>query len=151
MHRYMTDTGDQTGLYFAFDRKVSNLTWNLLQQLFVAWRICSRRWPYRFWRPSKNDIVTTWSQRPRWHSNQQLVSNIIQFWVLFGGNRLAKSRASKAGLGCLFHGLLQWTSRKHHVSRKLQILATLASRRSNCMKRRVGAVLVRDNRVIATG
>jgi len=31
------------------------------------------------------------------------------------------------------------------------ILATLASRRSNCMKRRVGAILVRDNRVIATG
>jgi dCMP deaminase len=30
-------------------------------------------------------------------------------------------------------------------------LASLASRRSNCMKRRVGAVLVRDNRVIATG
>ncbi|KAK2461544.1 hypothetical protein APHAL10511_006007 [Amanita phalloides] len=31
------------------------------------------------------------------------------------------------------------------------ILASLASRRSNCMKRRVGAVLVRDHRVIATG
>ncbi|TFK30914.1 hypothetical protein FA15DRAFT_580336 [Coprinopsis marcescibilis] len=30
-------------------------------------------------------------------------------------------------------------------------LASLASRRSNCMKRRVGAVLVRQNRVIATG
>ncbi|PFH49687.1 hypothetical protein AMATHDRAFT_147169 [Amanita thiersii Skay4041] len=30
-------------------------------------------------------------------------------------------------------------------------LACLASRRSNCMKRRVGAVLVRNNRVIATG
>ncbi|EAU92806.2 dCMP deaminase [Coprinopsis cinerea okayama7 len=30
-------------------------------------------------------------------------------------------------------------------------LASLASRRSNCMKRRVGAVLVRENRVIATG
>ncbi|KAF8807844.1 hypothetical protein BYT27DRAFT_7100059 [Phlegmacium glaucopus] len=30
-------------------------------------------------------------------------------------------------------------------------LASLASRRSNCMKRRVGAVLVRDNRVLATG
>ncbi|KAF8633025.1 hypothetical protein AX15_001617 [Amanita polypyramis BW_CC] len=30
-------------------------------------------------------------------------------------------------------------------------LASLASQRSNCMKRRVGAVLVRDKRVIATG
>lgn len=30
-------------------------------------------------------------------------------------------------------------------------LATLASTRSNCMKRRVGAVLVRNNRVISTG
>ncbi|TEB38877.1 hypothetical protein FA13DRAFT_1724823 [Coprinellus micaceus] len=30
-------------------------------------------------------------------------------------------------------------------------LAALASKRSNCMKRRVGAVLVRDNRVLATG
>lgn len=25
----MTDTGDQTGLYFALDMKLSNLTWNL--------------------------------------------------------------------------------------------------------------------------
>jgi dCMP deaminase len=32
-----------------------------------------------------------------------------------------------------------------------QTLASLASRRSNCMKRRVGAVLVRQNRVLATG
>jgi len=30
-------------------------------------------------------------------------------------------------------------------------LASLASRRSNCMKRRVGAVLIRDYRVLATG
>ncbi|KAF9654188.1 hypothetical protein BDM02DRAFT_3152629 [Thelephora ganbajun] len=30
-------------------------------------------------------------------------------------------------------------------------LASLASRRSNCMKRRVGAILVRNNRVVATG
>ncbi|KAF8225114.1 hypothetical protein L208DRAFT_1368539 [Tricholoma matsutake] len=30
-------------------------------------------------------------------------------------------------------------------------LASLASQRSNCMKRRVGAVLVRDNRVLSTG
>ncbi|KAF7307055.1 hypothetical protein MIND_00498600 [Mycena indigotica] len=30
-------------------------------------------------------------------------------------------------------------------------LASLASRRSNCMKRRVGAVLVRENRILATG
>ncbi|EGN93125.1 hypothetical protein SERLA73DRAFT_64605 [Serpula lacrymans var. lacrymans S7.3] len=30
-------------------------------------------------------------------------------------------------------------------------LADLASRRSNCMKRRVGAILVRDNRIVATG
>ncbi|KAF8973514.1 cytidine deaminase-like protein [Flammula alnicola] len=30
-------------------------------------------------------------------------------------------------------------------------LASLASRRSNCMKRRVGAILVRENRVLATG
>ncbi|KAH9486498.1 Deoxycytidylate deaminase [Psilocybe cubensis] len=30
-------------------------------------------------------------------------------------------------------------------------LASLASRRSNCMKRRVGALLVRENRVLATG
>ncbi|KAF9015647.1 cytidine deaminase-like protein [Cyathus striatus] len=30
-------------------------------------------------------------------------------------------------------------------------LASLASRRSNCMKRRVGAVIVRENRVLATG
>ncbi|KAF9469872.1 cytidine deaminase-like protein [Collybia nuda] len=30
-------------------------------------------------------------------------------------------------------------------------LASLASHRSNCMKRRVGAVLVRENRVLATG
>ena len=31
------------------------------------------------------------------------------------------------------------------------LMADLAARRSNCMKRRVGAVLVRDRRVIATG
>jgi dCMP deaminase len=31
------------------------------------------------------------------------------------------------------------------------VMAGLAARRSNCMKRRVGAVLVRDQRVIATG
>jgi len=30
-------------------------------------------------------------------------------------------------------------------------LASLASRRSNCMKRRVGAILVRDKRIVATG
>ncbi|KAF7347695.1 hypothetical protein MVEN_01526600 [Mycena venus] len=30
-------------------------------------------------------------------------------------------------------------------------LASLASKRSNCMKRRVGAVLVRENRILATG
>ncbi|KAF8922029.1 cytidine deaminase-like protein [Mucidula mucida] len=30
-------------------------------------------------------------------------------------------------------------------------LASLASQRSNCMKRRVGAILVRDNRIVATG
>ncbi|KII94070.1 hypothetical protein PLICRDRAFT_36306 [Plicaturopsis crispa FD-325 SS-3] len=30
-------------------------------------------------------------------------------------------------------------------------LASLASRRSNCMKRRVGAILVRDHRILATG
>ncbi|KAJ7070872.1 cytidine deaminase-like protein [Mycena amicta] len=30
-------------------------------------------------------------------------------------------------------------------------LASLASQRSNCMKRRVGAVLVRENRILATG
>lgn len=33
----------------------------------------------------------------------------------------------------------------------LQTLASLASKRSNCMKRRVGAVLVRENRILATG
>jgi dCMP deaminase len=33
----------------------------------------------------------------------------------------------------------------------IQTLASLASMRSNCMKRRVGAVLVRDKRIIATG
>jgi dCMP deaminase len=32
-----------------------------------------------------------------------------------------------------------------------QTLASLASKRSNCMKRRVGAVLVRENRILATG
>jgi len=31
------------------------------------------------------------------------------------------------------------------------VMANLAARRSNCMKRRVGAVLVRDFRVISTG
>ena len=30
-------------------------------------------------------------------------------------------------------------------------LASLASQRSNCMKRRVGAVLVRNKRVVSTG
>ncbi|OJA19564.1 deoxycytidine monophosphate deaminase [Rhizopogon vesiculosus] len=30
-------------------------------------------------------------------------------------------------------------------------LADLASQRSNCMKRRVGAILVRENRIVATG
>ncbi|KIM47742.1 hypothetical protein M413DRAFT_417056 [Hebeloma cylindrosporum] len=30
-------------------------------------------------------------------------------------------------------------------------LASLASRRSNCMKRRVGAILVRENRILSTG
>src|SRR5437588_387086 len=32
-----------------------------------------------------------------------------------------------------------------------QTLADLASQRSNCMKRRVGAILVRENRIVATG
>ncbi|KAL0951565.1 hypothetical protein HGRIS_008247 [Hohenbuehelia grisea] len=31
------------------------------------------------------------------------------------------------------------------------MLASLASHRSNCMKRRVGAILVRENRIVATG
>ncbi|KAH8102562.1 cytidine deaminase-like protein [Cristinia sonorae] len=31
------------------------------------------------------------------------------------------------------------------------LLADLASQRSNCMKRRVGAILVRDNRILSTG
>jgi len=31
------------------------------------------------------------------------------------------------------------------------LLASLASRRSNCMKRRVGAILVRNNRILSTG
>ncbi len=33
----------------------------------------------------------------------------------------------------------------------LQTLASLAAERSNCMKRRVGAILVRDNRILSTG
>jgi deoxycytidylate deaminase len=33
----------------------------------------------------------------------------------------------------------------------VQTMASLVSRRSNCMKRRVGAVLVRENRVLASG
>lgn len=33
----------------------------------------------------------------------------------------------------------------------LQTLADLASQRSNCMKRRVGAILVRENRIVSTG
>lgn len=32
-----------------------------------------------------------------------------------------------------------------------QTLASLASHRSNCMKRRVGAVIVRDKRIVSTG
>lgn len=44
---------------------------------------------------------------------------------------------------------LQKIHRSHSQLR--QTLASLASCRSNCMKRRVGAVLVRDNRVLATG
>jgi dCMP deaminase len=32
-----------------------------------------------------------------------------------------------------------------------QTMASLASRRSNCMKRRVGAILVRKNRIVSTG
>lgn len=32
-----------------------------------------------------------------------------------------------------------------------QTLASLASHRSNCMKRRVGAVIVRDRRIVSTG
>jgi hypothetical protein len=32
-----------------------------------------------------------------------------------------------------------------------QTLASLASMRSNCMKRRVGAILVRNKRIVATG
>jgi len=37
------------------------------------------------------------------------------------------------------------------VTKYSQTLASLASRRSNCMKRRVGAILVRQNRVLASG
>lgn len=37
------------------------------------------------------------------------------------------------------------------MDRFLQHLASLASLRSNCMKRRVGAILVRNNRILATG
>ena len=33
----------------------------------------------------------------------------------------------------------------------IQTLASLASMRSNCMKRRVGAILVRNKRIVATG
>lgn len=38
-----------------------------------------------------------------------------------------------------------------YVPTLLQTLADLASHRSNCMKRRVGAILVRENRIVATG
>ena len=37
------------------------------------------------------------------------------------------------------------------VTKGFQTLASLASRRSNCMKRRVGAIIVRQNRVLASG
>ncbi|KAJ6604823.1 cytidine deaminase-like protein [Mycena vulgaris] len=38
-----------------------------------------------------------------------------------------------------------------HWDAYFMTLASLASKRSNCMKRRVGAVLVRENRILATG
>ncbi|KAH0838043.1 dCMP deaminase [Lanmaoa asiatica] len=37
------------------------------------------------------------------------------------------------------------------LTSRSQTLAELASQRSNCMKRRVGAILVRDNRIVSTG
>ncbi|KIK07201.1 hypothetical protein K443DRAFT_87498 [Laccaria amethystina LaAM-08-1] len=47
--------------------------------------------------------------------------------------------------------LLDWEHLRPSWDAYFMTLASLASRRSNCMKRRVGAVLVRENRVLATG
>jgi len=46
---------------------------------------------------------------------------------------------------------LFWSLATPLPPKKKQHLASLASRRSNCMKRRVGAILVRNNRVVGTG
>jgi dCMP deaminase len=53
-------------------------------------------------------------------------------------------------MGHLFHGIYMFSPRLFDSSRRKK-LASLASLRSNCMKRRVGAVIVRNNRVISTG
>ncbi|ODV96395.1 hypothetical protein PACTADRAFT_33569 [Pachysolen tannophilus NRRL Y-2460] len=47
--------------------------------------------------------------------------------------------------------LLKSTRLRPNWDNYFMSLADLASRRSNCMKRRVGCVIVKDNRVIATG
>jgi dCMP deaminase len=38
-----------------------------------------------------------------------------------------------------------------YLTGMIQTLASLASRRSNCMKRRVGAIIVQNNRIVSTG
>lgn len=47
--------------------------------------------------------------------------------------------------------LLNMDRLRPHWDTYFMHLASLASRRSNCMKRRVGAIVVRNNRVVATG
>ena len=55
-------------------------------------------------------------------------------------------------MGLIFHGLLIVFFCGVRLSILFyQTLASLASRRSNCMKRRVGAIIVRENRVLASG
>lgn len=54
-------------------------------------------------------------------------------------------------MGLLLYGRFAWYPSTATHDTSIQTLASLASMRSNCMKRRVGAILVRNKRIVATG
>jgi deoxycytidylate deaminase len=86
------------------------------------------------------------------YSSSEFIHNSSRSACSSRWHRLVTSRAPEAQLGCLFYGrsvtLMFLITLSDGLS---QTLASLASRRSNCMKRRVGAILVRENRILATG
>ncbi|KAJ6621190.1 cytidine deaminase-like protein [Mycena sp. CBHHK59/15] len=79
-------------------------------------------------------------------SSLRSLSDLVNIYVSNTFQNLEALHSHLDGLNLLDPGHLrpQWDA-------YFMTLASLASRRSNCMKRRVGAVLVRENRILATG